>query len=228
LKLTEEQFTIIKDADKEYCLLEDEFWREYATVNIEREFVEDEESSLNSRLISSSSDLDKLRSSYLLNDAFHIWHFGHFVTINGRRLGTMQSQNVDFVEINAAWGYASLLLDTLRKKLNYEWQKYKIVPKGSFSKVEKMGKKSEILPLHGPNTFFNKYKDATTGFIYAVQELANHIKTFDMNFVLPYEIQEDRIHRQSLHSKSNSQAFKYLFTNVKSIIMWTAEHEDNM
>jgi len=38
--------------------------------------------------------LDMLKQTNLYNDAFYIWHDGHFGTINGLRLGTLPTQPV--------------------------------------------------------------------------------------------------------------------------------------
>jgi len=89
-----------------------------------------------------------LKKTNLYNDAFHIWHDGHFGTINGFRLGDLPSRQVRSLgvahspltdpawhlltatdrhfqvpwdEINAAWGQAVLLLYTIAKKLNFKF-----------------------------------------------------------------------------------------------------------
>jgi len=56
-----------------------------------------------------------LKRTNIFNDSFFIWHLGPFATINGNRLGRLPTsagpQNqVDYPEINAAWGCAALLL----------------------------------------------------------------------------------------------------------------------
>jgi len=92
-----------------------------------------------------------LKKTNLYNDAFHIWHEGHFGTINGFRLGDLPScqvcsllpnschrrifsppppppppppKKVPWEEINAAWGQAVLLLYTIAKKLNFKFSTY--------------------------------------------------------------------------------------------------------
>lgn len=57
--------------------------------------------------------MDRLRRTNVYNDAFHIWHDGPFATISGFRLGRTGTANVEWDEINAAWGQAVLLLHTL-------------------------------------------------------------------------------------------------------------------
>ena len=54
--------------------------------------------------------LDKLSKLNVLNITFHIWEQGSFGTINGFRLGRLPSMQVEWNEINTAWGQAALLL----------------------------------------------------------------------------------------------------------------------
>lgn len=56
-----------------------------------------------------------LQRTNIFNDSFFIWHQGPYATINGNRLGRLptsstQNQQVDWPEVNAAWGCAALLL----------------------------------------------------------------------------------------------------------------------
>jgi len=80
--------------------------------------------------------LDKLKKTNVFNTTFHIWHKGHFGTINNFRLGRLPSAPVDWSEINAAWGQTTLLLIALARKSNLTFQKYRLVPYGSHSYVE--------------------------------------------------------------------------------------------
>lgn len=82
------------------------------------------------------SHLDKLKKTNVFNTTFHIWHKGHFGTINNFRLGRLPSAPVDWSEINAAWGQATLLLVALARKSNLTFQKYRLVPYGSHSYIE--------------------------------------------------------------------------------------------
>jgi len=70
-----------------------------------------------------SSQLEGLKKTNVFNDAFHIWHDGHFGTINGFRLGRLPSVPVDWNEINAAWGQTLLLLHTMATRLNFTFQR---------------------------------------------------------------------------------------------------------
>ena len=57
--------------------------------------------------------LEKLQRTNVYNDTFCISHDGKFGTINGLRLGRLSNVPVDWPEINAAWGHALLLLQTV-------------------------------------------------------------------------------------------------------------------
>jgi beclin len=74
------------------------------------------------------------------NDAFCIGHDGVFGTINGLRLGrvpgvqvrrpvvllweSINTEQVEWAEINAAWGQTLLLLYTIARKLDYTFDSY--------------------------------------------------------------------------------------------------------
>lgn len=87
-----------------------------------------------------SATLEKLERTNVYNDAFCIGHDGVFGTINGLRLGRVPgvpvslmvtlegipsstSRQVEWAEINAAWGQTLLLLYTVARKLDYTFEK---------------------------------------------------------------------------------------------------------
>lgn len=80
--------------------------------------------------------MTKLRKTNVFNATFHIWHHGHFGTINKLRLGRLPSAPVDWTEINAAWGQVTLLLVSLARYMNLTFDKYRLVPYGNHSYVE--------------------------------------------------------------------------------------------
>jgi beclin 1 len=91
--------------------------------------------------------LDKLKKTNVFNDVFHIWHDGHFGTINNFRLGRLPSVPVQWDEINAAWGQTVLLLHTMALRLGFKFDRYRLVPYGSQSKLERLDDQSKELPL---------------------------------------------------------------------------------
>ncbi|KAJ9610038.1 Vacuolar protein sorting-associated protein atg6 [Cladophialophora chaetospira] len=82
--------------------------------------------------------LERLQRTNVYNDTFCVGHDGYFGTINGLRLGRLPNQNVDWSEINAAWGQTLLLLATVAERLRYTFQGYRIRPQGSTSRIEKL------------------------------------------------------------------------------------------
>lgn len=82
------------------------------------------------------TQLEKLKKTNVFNATFHIWHSGHFGTINNFRLGRLPSAPVDWSEINAAWGQTALLLTALARKMNLTFQRFRLVPYGNHSYIE--------------------------------------------------------------------------------------------
>lgn len=100
---------------------------------------------------SAVNTLEKLQKTNVYADAFNIGHDGGLATINGLRFGRLPAVQVEWAEINAAWGCTLLLLKTIARKLEYDIVGYKLIPMGSYSKLEKLGTPSEkatILELY--------------------------------------------------------------------------------
>lgn len=126
---------------------ESQYWQEYNSLKRIYLACEDEFLSINNQFRYSNSQLEKLKYATVFNIAFHIWHSGQFGTINGFRLGKLPNVQVEWSEINAAWGQAALLLYCLAKKLNLTFERYRLVPYGNYSFLECLDDKSKQLPL---------------------------------------------------------------------------------
>lgn len=133
----------LEKLDEEEC----KYWQEYN--NLKRTYFgsEDELQSVSNQLRYTQSQLEKLKRSNVFNITFHIWHCGHFGTINGFRLGRLPTVPVEWSEINAAWGQAALLLHCMAKKINLTFQRFRLVPYGNFSFLESLDDRSKQLPL---------------------------------------------------------------------------------
>lgn len=94
--------------------------------------------SLQEKYAHDRQQLERLQRTNVYNDTFCISHDGSFGTINGLRLGRLPGQNVDWAEINAAWGQAILLLATVAERLKFSFQGYRLKPQGSTSRIEKL------------------------------------------------------------------------------------------
>lgn len=115
------------------------FWKQHSKYIVRRDELQDREDSLRTRLAYGHKELEKLQRTNVYNDAFCIGQEAGFGTINGLRLGRLPGINVEWPEINAAWGHTLLLLSTIAHKFGfYHFRGYRLVPCGSFSTIEKL------------------------------------------------------------------------------------------
>ena len=116
---------------------EEAFWRSRNAFVLEISAFRNERDALNAAYDQDAQQLERLRRTNVYNDALHITSDGTFATINGLRLGRLPPKhNVDWAEINAAWGYAALLIATVADKLGFSFRGYRIKPMGSVSRIE--------------------------------------------------------------------------------------------
>jgi len=187
-----------------------------AEVNLQQKCLDDE-------LKYSHNELDKLKKTNVFNTVFHIWHEGHFGTINGFRLGRLPTFNVEWDEVNAAWGQTALLLYSLANANSFVFQRYKIVPFGSQSYLEGETR----LPLFtngGLRLFWDaKFDQGMVAFLDCLKQFLDSIeKKGSFNF--PYKIDKSKIGDQKgfysikLHFNSEEQwtkALKFMLINLK-------------
>ncbi|KAI9141473.1 Atg6/Beclin [Paraphysoderma sedebokerense] len=217
--------------------MEAEYWQSFNTFQSRLHTFQQNRDSLNNKYHFHSAHLEKLKKTNVYNDAFRIWHEGVFGTINGWRLGRVPDKPVDWTEINAAWGQACLLLDTLAKKLNFAFKIYKLSPLGSFSRIEKIdGDKNsyELFgsgDLHLGRIFWNRRFDhAMVAFLNCLQQLGDYCELQDENFRLPYRISKDKIGDASIRLQFNqdetwTKACKYTLTNLKWILAFVTKRD---
>ena len=120
---------------------EREFWRARNAFDTRLSSFQGERDSVNAKFEHDSHLLEKLQRSNVYNDTFCISHDGTFATINGLRLGKSggnKNIQVDWPEINAAWGHALLLLVTVAEKLNLRFDGLEPCPMGSTSRIIKL------------------------------------------------------------------------------------------
>ncbi|KAJ2903436.1 putative autophagy protein [Zalerion maritima] len=117
---------------------EDQFWKSRNVFATKLSSFQGERDSANSKFDHDSQLLEKLQRSNVYNDTFCISHDGTFATINGLRLGKSggsRNVQVEWPEINAAWGHALLLLVTVAEKLNFAFDGLVPQPMGSTSRI---------------------------------------------------------------------------------------------
>ncbi|XP_057317020.1 beclin-1-like [Hydractinia symbiolongicarpus] len=216
---------------------EEKYWREYCEHHKSLLDFEDEQTSVLNQLQYAQSQLDKLRKTNVFNSTFHIWHKGHFGTINNFRLGRLPSVPVEWTEINAAWGQTVLLLHSLAKKIGLTFQRYRLVPYGNHSFIECLDDKSRELPLYGTGGFRffwdTKFDHAMVAFLDCLQQFKEEVETGDSKFYLPYRMEKGKIYDSaragaySVKIQFNSEehwtkALKFMLTNLKWGLAWVS------
>lgn len=244
LMKTEEQRKKIaaerESQEKRESLLKEEeqvYWKDFNQHQQKMLLFKDDQMSAQFQLHYTTEELSRLKKTNVLNSTFHIWHNGHFGTINGLRLGRLQTVPVEWAEVNAAWGQTVFLLSTLARFTGVEFERYRLVPYGNQSFLEPLEGKRKLLPLYssgGLRIFTDsKFDAAMVGFLDCLNQLKLHIeKTSQPHFLLPYSIDKDKIgdtnkEFYSIKTQFNTQerwtkALKFLLTNLRWALTWVA------
>lgn len=176
---------------------EEKFRREYTKYRRDLMLTEDDYRSLECQIGYAHQQLDKLKKTNVFNVTFHIWHAGHFGTINTFRLGRLPSAPVDWSEINAAWGQTALLLAALARKVNLTFRRYRLVPFGNHSYIEVLGEGGKELPLYGTGGFKffwdTKFDAAMVAFLDCLTQFKEEVERGDSGFCLPYRMDKGKI-----------------------------------
>ncbi|XP_066587031.1 beclin-1-like protein isoform X2 [Prorops nasuta] len=220
---------------------EHRYWREYSKHKRDLLLAEDECRSLECQQAYATSQLERLKKTNVFNATFHIWHSGHFGTINSFRLGRLPSAPVDWSEINAAWGQTTLLLNALAQKLNLTFKRYRLVPFGNHSYIEVLGQQKE-LPLYGSGGFKflwdTKFDAGMVAFLDCLQQFKEEVEDGGSGFCLPYKMERGKIedsatgNSYSIKIQFNSEeqwtkALKFVLTNLKWGLAWVSSQFTN-
>lgn len=249
LKEIEEERKEIAEETKKYKSdleeLEQEeksYWKHYTAQKQQLLDFQEEQKSVENQLKYAQTQLDRLRKTNVFNATFHIWHNGHFGTINGFRLGRLPSVPVEWNEINAAWGQTVLLLHSLAHKMNFKFKRFRLVPLGNHSYIESLNEKAKQLPLYGTGGFKffwdTKVDQAMVAFLDCLQQFEQEIERGDSSFRLPYKIGNGKIEdpntnkSYSIKIQFNSEeqwtkALKFMLTNLKWALAWVASQFTN-
>ncbi|KAL1501873.1 hypothetical protein ABEB36_007116 [Hypothenemus hampei] len=237
LKAIAEQEEIGKNIVEE----ENRYWKEYVRHKRDWLEAEDEGRSLKCQLGVAETQLEKLRSTNVFNATFHIWHKGHFGTINNFHLGTLPSAPIQWSEINTAWGQTTLLFCALMRKINFTLKRFKPVPYGSHSYIEDLQENKKI-PLYGTGgtkyLWNSQFDNGMIAFLDCVQQFTEKIEELEKKkFKFPYKITHGRIVdsdnimyslRTTIISEEQwTKALKYMLTNLKWGLAWVASQFDS-
>jgi beclin 1 len=229
---------MLEDETKAAEKFEQRFWEDYQQFQMDLDAVNDEQNAVRQQIKVATERIDRLKRTNVYDDAFHISYDGHFGTINGFRLGRLQSQQVDWQETNAALGQVVLLLYTIARVSNYKFQKYRLIPMGSFSKMCKLEDPNTTYELYGSNDlslgkmfWYRRFDTALMWLLLCIKEFGDYASSIDKRFKLRYAIKNDNIGDVSIRLQFNqdpkwTKALKYMLTNLKFLLVWVSKRQD--
>ncbi|XP_076821240.1 beclin-1-like [Clavelina lepadiformis] len=209
----------------------------YSELRFQQLELEEEQCSAEKQLQHTEMLLKKLRKTNVFNATFHIWHQGPFGTINGFRLGRLPGIQIEWTEINAAWGQVVLLLASLAKKMGLKFKRYRLVPFGNHSYLETIDEKAKELSLHGSGglryLWDTNFDQAMVAFLDCLQQFKEEVER-NSGFALPYRMEKGKIEdtggsgaSYSIKMQFNSEeqwtkALKFMLTNLKWGLAWVS------
>ncbi|KAI5123919.1 hypothetical protein M0805_006337 [Coniferiporia weirii] len=229
----EEELKALELEEKELEEDESEFWIAHNMHLLTAAEQASQLSSLRAAYAHDSLVLEKLERTNVYNDAFCIGHDGVFGTINGLRLGRVSGVHVEWAEINAAWGQALLLLYTIARKLDYTFESYRLVPMGSFSRIEKTNGDKSSYELYGSGDLHigrllhnRRFDFAMVAFLDCLRQAMEFVKSQDQSVDFPHQIVKDKIGDVSIKlqfgvDESWTRALRHVLLALKLLLKWT-------
>ncbi|KAJ3724861.1 APG6-domain-containing protein [Lentinula raphanica] len=209
---------------------EADFWRNHNDNILSADQQNMQLAQLRAAYAADSAVLEKLERTNVYNDAFCIGHDGVFGTINGLRLGRVPGVPVEWAEINAAWGQTLLLLHTIARKLDYKFENYRLVPMGSFSRIERTTGDKASYELYGSGhmgrLLHNRRFDfGMVAFIDCLKCVVDYIKSQDPTVDFPHQISKDKIGEVSIKLQFNQEeawtrSLRHVLLALKICLKW--------
>jgi beclin 1 len=226
----------IDEAERALLRLERAHVLECEAVVAERRTVSSRLARATVALARADARVGELVSTSVYNDAFYIWHAGHFATINGHRLGRLPSQPVEWRELNAAFGAAAAAVASVRLALGARFRDgRRLLGGGSYALVtDSSGHEME---LYGSSElslsrlfWYRRFDNGLVAFLQCIADLEAHCQAIDPQFKLPYAIKGDKVGELSIKTRlgndeSWTRALKFLATDLKWLIYFSTEHE---
>jgi len=212
---------------------EEEFWRSYNAHILRSADQSSHLASLRATYAADSATLERLERTNVYNDAFCIGHDGVFGTINNLRLGRVPGVPVEWAEINAAWGQTLLLLYTIARKLDFSFESYRLVPMGSFSRVEKTAGDKATYELYGSGDLHfgrllhnRRFDIAMVAVLDCLKQIMDWVKSQDASVEFPHQIVKDKIGDSSVKLQFNQEdvwtrALRHVLLALKILLKWT-------
>ncbi|GAA6064292.1 hypothetical protein JCM10212_000726 [Sporobolomyces blumeae] len=233
----EEEKRQLEREEAQLALEEAEFWTEHSKYVLERDTLQDRANALAVRLANGQKELDKLARTNVYNDAFCIGQESGLGTINSLRLGRLATVPVEWPEINAALGHTLLLLETIATKFGYEFEGWRIVPSGSFSRIERKGKgdkgkgkDGESYELYGSSDLSisrvlqnRRFDFAMVAFLDCLRQLIDYVCERDRSVRVPHRIVKDKIGDVSIKyqfgtDETWSRALRHVLLDLKILL----------
>ncbi|TFK44335.1 beclin 1 protein [Crucibulum laeve] len=229
----DEELRALEKDEKALEAEEAEFWRSHNDHLLAAEQQASQLATLRAAYAADSATLEKLERTNVYNDAFCIGHDGVFGTINGLRLGRVPGVPVEWAEINAAWGQALLLLYTIARKLDYTFEHYRLVPMGSFSRIEKTTGDKASYELYGSGDLHfgrllhnRRFDIAMVSFLDCLKHLIDHIQSHDPSVEFHHQISKDKIGDVSVKLQFNQEeawtrSLRHVLLALKVCLKWS-------
>ena len=215
---------------------ESKFWKRENELELKVLNFEEDHAEVTQRIKVAEDELTLLKRTSVLNDLFYIDSYDQFGTINGLRLGRLETEMVPWEEINAAWGQCVLLLSSLAKRIGFQSAKYILFPMGSFSRIAEIHDHGNKFELFGSDANFSKlysrFNSAQTFFLDYLQEFAVWVETqYPGQLFLPYRIDTDSIGelpiKFDVNCKDNwTRALRYMLQTLKSLLLLCVKVSD--
>jgi len=211
---------------------EAEFWKSNNDQLLVREQQASQLASLRAAYAADAATLESLEKANVYNDAFCIGHEGVFGTINGLRLGRVPNIPVEWTEINAAWGQTLLLLYTIARKLDFTFENFRLVPLGSFSRIEKLTGDKASYELYGSGDLHfgrllhnRRFDIGMVAFLDCLKHLMDHVQAQDSGVDFPHQIHKDKIGDVSVKLQFNQEepwtkSLRHVLLALKICLRW--------
>lgn len=229
----DEELKLLEAEEKALEEEEAEFWRSHNEHLLVLAEQASRLASLRAAYAADYATLEKLERTNVYNDAFCIGHDGVFGTINGLRLGRVPGVPVEWPEINAAWGQTLLLLYTIARKLDYTFENYRLIPMGSFSRIERTVGDKATYELYGSGDLHlgrllhnRRFDFAMVAFLECLKQLIDSVKSQDPTVEFPHQIVKDKIGEASVklqfsQEEAWTRALRHVLLALKIVLKWT-------
>uniref|UniRef100_A0A0D9ZB06 Atg6 BARA domain-containing protein n=1 Tax=Oryza glumipatula TaxID=40148 RepID=A0A0D9ZB06_9ORYZ len=232
----------LETKSKQFEELEERYCHDLNSFQFQWTSHQEERDAVLAKIEVSQVHLELLKRTNVLNDAFYISHDGVIGTINNFRLGRLPNVQVEWDEINAAWGQAALLLHTMAQYFfpKFEYPLYSDIIFATVYLLVILLRSNSYMAFtsinwFGPVNLFwsTRFDKAMTWFLTCLQEFADFAVSLDKennvppdkSLKLPYKIEGDKVGSYTIFLSFNkldnwTKALKYMLCNLKWVLYW--------